>query len=457
MAKAPSLAVFKREMNEKNEQFFTVILDNIANGVFTTDEDRKITSFNNAAEDITGFTQQQAIGQWCFDIFRANICQGACALRETVQTGKQIVNRPVNILSKDGRHIPSSISTAVLKDEEGNIVGGVETFRDLSAIHEIKKELTKQYTFEDIISKNHRIQEIFVILPDIAESDSAVLIQGPSGAGKELFANAVHHFSRRKDGPFVPVNCSALPDTLFESELFGHKKGAFTDAKTDKPGRFARAEGGTLFLDEIGDMTPALQVKLLRVLDEGEYEPLGAIKPEKPDVRIIAATNKDLKKLVEEDLFRGDLYYRLNVVKIELPSLAERREDIPILIEHFINRFNKKQGKNIISVSNEVFSLLMEHDFPGNVRELENLIDYAFVLCEGNSILQKHLPKYLLQERKPIRKQIPRPLESAEAEVILATLEKHGGNKTETAKELGINRSTLWRKMKKIRLNGALT
>jgi len=440
-------------MNKKTEQFFTVILDSIADGVFTIDEDGKITSFNKAAENITGFTQKQAIGQYCFDIFRASICQEACVLRETIQTGKQIVNRPVNILGKEGRHIPISISTAVLRDEGGNIVGGVETFRDLSTIQQLKKELTKQYTFEDIISKNHRIQELFEVIPYIAESESTVLIQGANGSGKELFAQAVHNLSGRKDGPFVPVNCSALPDTLIESELFGYKKGAFTDAKTDKPGRFARAKSGTLFLDEIGDITPALQVKLLRVLQEGKYEPLGATAPEEADVRIIAATNKDLENLLKDGSFREDLYYRLNVFKIELPPLAERREDIPLLIEHFIDQFNKKQDKYIIAVSDEALFLLMEYEFPGNIRELKNIIEYAFVLCKGDFILQRHLPKYLLKEKRQIRKQMPRPLESAEAEAILATLEKHGGNKTETAKELGINRTTLWRKMKKYALS----
>ncbi len=258
-----------------------IILDSIADGVFTVDKDWHITSFNRAAERITGMLSEKAIGQKCFDVFHTNICQTACALRETLKTGKEIIDQPVNILNGEGKIIPVSISTAVLKDEKRNIIGGVETFRDLSALEALKKEISRQYSVDDIISKNHNIQEIFDILPDIAESESTVLIHGESGTGKELFARAIHNLSRRKKFPFVAINCGALPDNLLESELFGYKKGAFTDARKDKPGRFAIAEGGTIFLDEIGDLPLFLQAKLLRVLQEKEYEPLGAISPSK--------------------------------------------------------------------------------------------------------------------------------------------------------------------------------
>ena len=435
-------------MNEKSRRFMDIILDSIADGVFTTDTENIITSFNKAAESITGFSKVEALGQYCFDIFRANICQSACALRKTIQTGKPIVSLEVNILNKKGRRIPISISTAVLKDEAGNLIGGVETFRNLSQIEALKKELNKQYTFEDIVSKNHKIQEIFSILPDIAESDSTVLIQGPNGSGKELFARAIHNLSKRKDNPYVAVNCGALPDTLLESELFGYVKGAFTDARADKPGRFARAEGGTLFLDEIGDISPAFAAKLMRVLEEKEYEPLGATKTVKADVRIIAATNKDLQSLVESGAFREDLYYRLNVVRIELPLLKERREDIPLLTDHFVNQFNLKMGKNITGVSDEVLSLLMKYDFPGNIRELENMMEHAFVLCKGDFIELEHLPTEL-SNAKHYSTQAAWPLENAEVETIRKILEKYGGNRLKTAQELGIDRTTLWRKMKK--------
>jgi len=273
--------VKKRE----HDKFFNVILNSIADGVFTTDNDGKITFINKAGEEITGFKSKEAVGRYCFDVFRADICQSRCALRETLRTKKEIINLPATILKKGGQKVPISISTAVLKNERGEIIGGVETFRDLSAIEELKKELSQRYTLGDIISKNHIIRDIFNILPNIAESDSTVLIQGASGTGKELFAKAIHNMSRRSSRPFVKVNCGALPDTLLESELFGYVKGAFTDAKRDKPGRFAVANGGTIFLDEVGDMSPALQVKLLRVLQEKEYEPLGSTTPRKTDFK----------------------------------------------------------------------------------------------------------------------------------------------------------------------------
>lgn len=359
---------------DKGASFFNIILDSIADGVFTINDHDEITSFNRAAEEITGFSRDEAIGQYCFNIFRASICQTHCALKQTLKTGKAIINLPVNILNKRGKEIPVSISTSVLKDEQEEVIGAVETFRDLSVVEELKKEISRQYSLEDIVSKNHQIQEIFHILPDIAESDSTVLIQGPSGSGKELFARAIHNLSRRKSHPYVKVNCGALPDTLLESELFGYVKGAFTDARRDKPGRFALAEGGTIFLDEIGDMSPALQVKILRALQEREYEPLGGTTPMKANVRIITATNRNLSDLVKTGSFREDLFYRLNVVKIELPPLAKRREDIPLLMENFIRKFNLKKEKNIVGVSDATMEFLMGYDFPGNVRELENII-----------------------------------------------------------------------------------
>jgi PAS domain S-box-containing protein len=429
-----------------------VILDSVADGVFTINEKGEITFFNRAAEEITGFTKQEALGHNCFDIFRANICQTNCALKQTVNTGKEVINLPINIINKGGKEIPISISTAVLRDQGGSIIGGVETFRDLSALEELKKELRQQYTFQDIVSKNHTIQEIFQILPDIAESDSTVLIQGPSGSGKELFAKAIHNLSLRKDKSFVKVNCGALPDNLLESELFGYVKGAFTDAKRDKPGRFSLANKGTIFLDEIGDMSPALQVKLLRVLQDGEYEPLGGTSTSKVDVRAVAATNKDLIALVQSRQFRDDLYYRLNVVKIDLPPLSHRREDIPLLVEHFVEKFNLKTGKNLSGVSHEVMSFLMRYDFPGNVRELENIIEHAFVMCKGEIIELRHLPPELVESAKETaieEGEVNKPLQTAEAEVIRKALERNEGNRLRTARELGIDRSTLWRKIKR--------
>jgi PAS domain S-box-containing protein len=439
------------------DKFFNVILNSIADGVFTTDHEGKITFINKAAEEITGFSSKEALGHFCFDIFRADICQSRCALKETLKTKKEIIDLPATILKKGGQKVPISISTAVLKDERGQIIGGVETFRDLSVIEELKKELFQKYTLGDIISKNYLIHDIFNILPNIAESDSTVLIQGASGTGKELFAKAIHNLSRRKEKPFIKVNCGALPDTLLESELFGYIKGAFTDAKKDKPGRFALANGGTIFLDEVGDMSPSLQVKLLRVLQEKEFEPLGATSPRKTDVRIIAATNKDLSKLISEGKFRDDLFYRLNVVKIELPSLSQRREDIPLLIDAFIQKFNAKMGKQIVGVSDQALRLLLKHDYPGNIRELENIIEHTFVLCRGERIDFDCLPKEITEGQKRGYQSMPlqeeTPFEKAETEIIEKILKKYDGNRIKTAQELGIDRTTLWRKMKKYGLN----
>jgi len=332
------------------------------------------------------------------------------------------------------------------------IVGGVETFRDLSIIEMLRKEIQSRYTFEGIISKNHEIHSILEILPDIATSGSTVLIEGPSGSGKELFARAIHNLSERK-GKYVALNCAAMPDTLLESELFGYMKGAFTEAKKDKPGRFALAEGGTLFLDEIGDISTALQLKLLRVLQEKEYDPLGATATVKADVRIVASTNRTLSEVVARGSFREDLFYRLNVVRLSLPPLSRRREDLPLLVEHFIQKFNAIKGKDVEGISEDALDILLRYDFPGNVRELENFIEYAFVLCHGSVIEAQHLPRELLdgapkngdEGTKPTSK----PLNQAEAITIMRALRQHGGNRRMTAAHLGINKTTLWRKMKK--------
>ena len=421
------------------------------------DEDQNITSFNNAAEKITGVSRDQAIGQKCFDVFRADICQSDCALKKTMATGEPLIDQRINILDSSGTVTPISISTAMLKDEEGKIIGGVETFRDLSTVEQLRKEINSKFTVGDIVSKSDAIQRIFDVLPDIATSEATVLIEGASGTGKELFARAIHNLSDRKQKKLVAINCGALPDTLLESELFGYVRGAFTDAKKDKPGRFQLARGGTIFLDEIGDISTALQVKLLRVLQEKEYEPLGATQTVKADVRIIAATNKKLNELVARGIFREDLYYRLNVVKISLPPLAQRREDIPLLVEHFIRRFNGRTGKNIQGLSRDAMSCLMRHDFPGNIRELENIIEHGFVLCRENQITMAHLPEDLLNSPSGVSDITPSPetgpMAQNEARLIRRILEKHNGNRRKTAEELGIHKTTLWRKMKKLKIN----
>jgi len=431
------------------------ILNSVADGVFTVDRDLRITFFNQAAERITGIPRKDAMGQFCFEVFQANVCEKTCSLKCSFETGKEAVNRHVNILRADGKEIPISISTAVLKDEKGDTIGGVETFRDLSIIEELKQEIKRSYTFKDIISKNYQILKIFDILPNIATSGSTVLIQGSSGTGKELFARAIHNLSPRKKEPFLAVSCGALPESLLESELFGYVKGAFTDAKKDKLGRFSLAQGGTIFLDEVDSLSQATQMKLLRVLQEKEFEPLGAVAPVKADVRFIAATRENLSTLVEKGTFRDDLYFRLNVVLLKLPPLSQRREEIPLLIDHFIVKFNLKMSRNVSGISNNALRVLIQYEFPGNVRQLENIIEHAFVMCQSEIININHLPpEFYHFQRSSIKTSLEQtPLQQAERQTILQSLEKHNWNKSETAKEIGVHRTTLWRKMKKYGLN----
>ena len=430
------------------------ILESISDGVFTVDADWRISSFNCAAEAITGISRKDAVGKPCADVFRASMCETDCALRHTVKTCKPIVNKAAFIVNAEGRRIPVSVSTAILRDEHGKIVGGAETFRDLSLVEELRKELEGRYQVGDLVSHSAQMRRVFELLPQIAASDATVLIHGATGTGKELLARAIHGLSTRANKPFVPVNCGALPDTLLESELFGYVKGAFTGAARDKPGRFALAEGGTVFLDEIGDISPALQVRLLRVLQERTYEPLGGTQTRHTDVRVIAATHRDLAVMIRKGLFREDLFYRLNVVKVDLPPLKKRKEDVPLLVDHFVTRFNRRQGKTVAGVSPEALSLLMAHDYPGNVRELENIVERAFVLCGEGRIERRHLPPELTGLETSIAvargEGLGTQARTAEANAIREALERCGYNRLAAARELGIHKSTLFRKIRSL-------
>jgi transcriptional regulator with PAS, ATPase and Fis domain len=339
-----------------------------------------------------------------------------------------------------------------LRDAAGHPVGGVETFRDLSRIHALKREITGKYSFHDLLSRNPAMRRLFDILPDVAASNATVLLQGDSGTGKELFARALHDLSPRRDQPLVVVNCGALPEQLLEAEIFGSHKGAYTGSVEDRPGRLAQADGGTLFLDEIGDLPLSLQVKLLRVLENREYQPLGARRPLRANVRFVAATHRNLENMVHEGSFRQDLFFRLNVVQLAIPPLKERPEDIPLLLDLALDRFNKSYDKRIRGFSAEALTLLLNHPFPGNVRELLNLVERAVILGRSDTISPDLLPPAMNQTLQqppsgPEENRLPT------AGQLASVLKKHDGNRSAAAKELGINRTTLWRWLKRFGLD----
>lgn len=428
------------------------ILESISDGVFTVDHEWKVTSFNRAAEEITGIPRNEAIGRLCSDVFRSSMCGSGCGLRQTLKTMKPVIGKTGYIIKADGTRTPISVSTAVLRDSEGNITGGAETFRDLSEIEELRCRLEGRFRTGDIVSRSPVMQKLFEVLPAIAASPSTVLVLGETGTGKELMAKSIHSHSSRSKGPFIAVNCGALPDSLLESELFGYTAGAFTGAVKDRPGRFALARGGTIFLDEIGDISQALQIRLLRVLQEKTYEPLGSSKTETADVRIITATNRDLSDQMRRGEFREDLYYRINVVRIELPPLRKRKEDIPILAEHFIYKLNRLQNRSVQGIATEALSLMLVHDWPGNVRELENAIERSFILCGNGMIGIEHLPEDLTAFRScpGMASDRKSAIDLLEAGSILSALEKNRNNRTAAAIDLGIHKTTLFRKMKKL-------
>lgn len=451
-------------------ELHALIFDSIHEGVFTVDHDFRVTSFNNEAERITGVSRREAVGKKCYEVFRASICQNGCALKETLATGRPLRDVRIDVLNSSMMPVPLLVSTAALRRGD-RLEGGVEIFRDVSDLESLRKELKGKTSFEDIVGASPVMQQLFQLLPDVAASDAPVLIEGPSGTGKELVASAIHSLSTRRNKPFVRVNCGALPDNLLESELFGYVRGAFTDARTDKPGHFALADGGTILLDEIGDVTPAFQLKLLRVLQEGEIQPLGGRKPVKVDVRVLAATNRNLAKMAGEGKFRQDLYYRIRVVPVVLPALKDRMEDVPLLVDHLIRRLSLKTGKNVHGISPKAMSALCEYDYPGNVRELQNILERIFVLCHGPRIDLKDLPDEILGHkarvlkaeagmalrRKPSERRLlkssstsygQRTTEDAVVQRLLEALAANAWDRTKTAQSLGIGRNTLWRRMK---------
>jgi PAS domain S-box-containing protein len=436
----------------EEDRLCTLIFNSISDGVFTVSQKRIITSFNRAAERITGFKASEAIGRPCFDVFRTEICHKRCPLMDTLQDHDPVEDMHLSIITRDGCELPISVTTEVLKDDDGNLIGAVEFFRDISELELCKKRCDQAKVLDEIISVNPHMQKIIQMLPNVAESDCNVLIRGPSGSGKEVLAKVIHSLSLRKYGPYIKINCAALPATLLESELFGYSKGAFTDAKRDKPGHFCLANRGTLLLDEIVEMDVSLQVKLLRVLNNGEFQPLGSTKTLHTDARIITATNADLETAIREGRFREDLYFRINVVEIKIPPLKDRPEDIPLLVEHFLKLFKEKMNKPIQRISSAAIAVLRKYPFPGNVRELENAIEHAFVMCNGREILPEHLPLNIVNNKaENNNNRIGN--EIGEKNLLEQTLRRNGGNKTKAAHELGMHRATLYRKIKMLGIN----
>lgn len=439
------------------------ILESISDGVFTVDKEWRITFFNRAAENITGISRDNALGSLCFEIFKSNMCEADCPLRKTFESGESLIDRKGYIITPGGERKPVSVSTALLYNEEGTVIGGAETFRDLSELEKLRSEVKNRSTLSFDSSRSPGMQRVYEIVQTVAPTDTTVLVQGESGSGKEVVARSIHQASGRNKGPFVAVNCGALPENLLESELFGYKKGAFTGADRDKPGRFALAKGGTLFLDEISEMSNPLQVKLLRVLQEKEFDPLGAVKAVKSECRIVCAANRNLKKLVQMGEFREDLFYRINVITLEIPPLRDRKEDIPLLAESFAEKFALVMDKKINSISPEVYWLFWNYQWPGNVRELENVMERAVLLARTETITKDLLPSDLeitpqllspaviMDGAGPVET-IKEARERGEREALVHALSRCSGNREEAAQLLGIDRATLYRKIAKYKL-----
>ena len=435
-----------------------IILDNLDIGVLTVDRGGHITFFNSRAETITGFNRGDVLGKSCRMVFGESPSNDLLLFEETIADGQARSTPEGEIKTRDGQVIPTRANYMALKNEDGRIVGGLATISDLSLKYQFNSEIKGRYTFYDMVGKDPAIQKIFEIVPVAASSDATILIEGPTGTGKDILAKVIHHASQRAKKTLVKVNCAALPDNLLESEMFGYVKGAFTGADTDKPGRFQEADGGTIFLDEIGDLPLSLQAKLLRVLEDKEFYPLGSRKTTKVDVRIISATNQNLERLVKEKRFREDLFYRLNVMRLDLPPLKDRRGDIPLLISHILKRLCATRDTMVEKISNDAMEVLLNYDYPGNIRELENIIEHTLIVCQGKIIERNHLPLSLQggispplseDEQRPFEKEI----EFSEKARIIDTLRKYNWNKGKTASALDINRSTLWRKMKKYNIS----
>lgn len=436
-----------------NHRVFKAILNSISEGVMALDRDWKIFFWNPAAERITGLHREEVLGKDCSKVFRTPLCGENCPVDRALSCGHPYHDVPVAIRNRNNQIVHLLVNAAPLWDDDGTIVGGLETFRDVSQNHWLQEELQQHYGYRNVVGRSEAITKVFDMMANLINTDTTVLIQGESGTGKELVARALHYYGSRSERSFVAINCSALPEGILESELFGHAKGAFTGAVRDHAGKLELANGGILFLDEIGDISPAIQVKLLRVLEEREFQRVGDNRTIKMDVRLITATNRDLYKKVVDGSFRDDLYYRLSVFPLHLPPLRERVEDIPLLVSHFIEKFNKQMGRNIQGIADRVLEILEEYPWPGNIRELANAIEHAFVHSKGALIYADDLPQSLVScvpaDRRAGQSKREEALDDLERQLILKELEAAGWNKSVAARRLRMSRTTLWRKMEK--------
>lgn len=418
------------------------ILDSLTEGIIAHDKERHILFFNRAAEGITGYRRKEVLGRDCHQVFGEPFCGGRCSFHEGAPDSLDHLYYPLNILSREGETRRLEMSVSGMKDNDGNFAGVIASFRDISDLVGLKIELGHLKGFAGIIGQNPEMLQIYRQIRDLGTNDYPVCITGETGTGKELVANAIHNESRRGGGPFVPVNCAALPESIIESELFGHVKGAFTGAVRDKKGRFELANGGTLFLDEVTDLSRVVQAKLLRVLQERRFEPVGSEKTTIVDVRLICATNRDLKREMERGNFREDLYYRINVVPIHLPPLRKRKKDIPLLLNHFLEKA-REEGQETPGFSEDTLRIMEEYSWPGNVRELQSAIRFALVKGRGRIITPTYLPielKTWEDTRSPRG-----PSRKLDMESVRAALIKSGGNKAKASRLLGVGRATLYR------------
>ncbi len=432
------------------------ILDSLPAGVLTVDRDWRVTSLNLAAQGLLGVTEAEALGRLCRKVMQTDGCIGECPLRITLETGRSVSDYEVTATGIEGRARRLAVNTAVLRGQGGSPIGGVVSFREITSPDETEVP-HRGPDFHGMIGRSAPMRSLFSLIEEVADFDSTVLIQGESGTGKELVARAIQRLSPRRERAFIRVNCAAFVETLLESELFGHVKGAFTGAHRDRPGRFELADTGTIFLDEIGEASSAVQLRLLRVLQEQEFERVGGSETLRVDVRVVAATQRPLADLVREGRFREDLFYRLNVIPVNLPPLRERREDIPPLAEHFLRRQGVRCGRSVAGFSPRALGRLSEYSWPGNVRELENAVEHAWVRARGGLIRTSHLPAMVAgiggqgggaPGRGPGRPSTGTTV-GGETGVrgLLRVLEAARWNRQEAARQLGVSRTTLWRRM----------